>query len=208
MRTALLLTALTACTAPEAAHAPAGPPEPPPASAATPDRTCALVRTPFLDDDRRSYAVFKGRLRSGFGDYRGSYVEGHKHAGVDLETTFAEPVHPICTGRVVDIHLGSPHRTIVLGHVTPEGERFWSSYKHVEDIQVARGDWVDPDTPLARVFDDAEQKAAPWALNHLHFEMRRSVADNGAASWTSMTMEELERYAFDPDAFFEARLEP
>lgn len=179
---------------------------PPASDRVTPERTCTALATPFQEADRGLMPTLRARVRSGFGEHRASYKAGHKHAGVDLATRYGEVVYPICAGRVVDVHLASPHRTVVVAHVTPEGERFWSTYKHVEGLRVWPGRWVDADTPLARVFTEEEQDGVGWGLNHLHLEIRHSMADGGAASWTSMSLEELQRYALDPLDFFAGRM--
>jgi murein DD-endopeptidase MepM/ murein hydrolase activator NlpD len=165
---------------------------------------CAHVLSPFQDPDRASLPTLRKRFGSGFGDARTSYVKGHKHAGLDIKTSYGEAVYAVCPGVVADIHLGYPHRTVVVRHQMPDGATRWTSYKHVEDVGVAVGDAVDTDTRIGRVFTKAEQAGAGWKLNHLHFEVRTSIADGGAASWTSMSQAELERFATDPLPFFEA----
>lgn len=178
----------------------ANPPPPPPAFA-----TCAEVNSPF-SGDRRSLSALRSRIGSGFGAGRVSYVEGHKHAGLDLKTRFNEEVFAICAGRVADIHLSFPHLTVQVEHHLPDGQTVYSSYKHVADVGVHIGDLVTSATRIGRVFSAEEQGRAGWKLNHLHFEMRSSIADHGTASWTSMSMEELEAYALDPAPFFETHL--
>lgn len=201
---ALILMLALACEAPPPA-APVVAPEPPPPP---PEPTCDAVNSPFLEVDRRSLAVLKKRFDSGFGDYRSSYIAGHRHAGLDLRTRYGEGVYAICAGVVDNIHLGSPHRTVVVRHHLPDGSTRWSSYKHVEDVMVQAGERVTADTRIGRVFTQDEQAHAGWKLNHLHFEWRTSIDDGGAASWSSMSQDELTRYAADPRAMFEAALAP
>lgn len=200
-----MLIVLLACANPApspAAPAPAvvvAPPPPPPP-------VCEAVQSPFLGEDRRSLVALKRRWGSGFGDYRSSYIKGHRHAGLDLTTSYGEAVFAICAGVVEDIHLASPHRTVVVRHELPDGQIRWSSYKHLEDLGVVEGQRVDASTRLGRVFTKEEQASSGWRLNHLHFELRVSVDDGGAASWTSMSMGELQRYASDPAPFFAERM--
>ena len=170
-------------------------------------KPCGTVYNPLLTSDRRSLAQLEAMVSSHFGDGRRSFEPGHLHAGIDLRTDPGQAIHAICPGQVVDIHLSFPHRTIVVEHHTPSGEVFWSSYKHVEDVRVAVGDDVEEITPLARSLDAEEQLRAGWRSNHLHFEIRSDIQDEGTASFTSMTMEELTRYASDPLVFFRERLE-
>jgi murein DD-endopeptidase MepM/ murein hydrolase activator NlpD len=200
----LLLMACATPTDPPVAPEPV--PVPPKTSELPPEPTCAVVHSPFADPDRRSLSVLANRGGDGFGAGRRSYVRGHVHAGVDLDTAFGEAVYGLCHGEVVDIHLASPHRTVVVRHDLPGGAVRYASYKHVEDVAVAVGDMVDRRTRIGRVFDEPEQAAAPWRRNHLHFEVRHSIADGGAASWTSMSMDELREFAVDPMVFFAEHL--
>jgi murein DD-endopeptidase MepM/ murein hydrolase activator NlpD len=170
-------------------------------------RPCGTVYNPLVTSDRRGMVQLEALVSSGFGDGRSSYRPGHLHAGIDLRTEPGQAIHAICPGRVVDIHLSFPHQTVVVEHHTPTGEVFWSSYKHVEDLKVAVGDDVEEITTLARSFEPEEQARAGWRSNHLHFEIRSSIEDDGTASFTSMTMEELTHYATDPLVFFREHLD-
>jgi murein DD-endopeptidase MepM/ murein hydrolase activator NlpD len=179
---------------------PAGSVEPPP---------CTAVHAPLGASlgDRREHRPLKRRIQSRFGDGRVSFVRGHLHAGLDLAAKASEPVFAICEGVVVDQHLDYPHTTLVVAHQLEGGRTVYSSYKHVADVKVKVGDRVAADTQLARVFNRGEQRGAGWRRRHLHFEMRHRIEDEGSASWTSMTREDLERYAFDPAPFFAERLQ-
>lgn len=197
-----LWTALVAAAASDAPRA--GPwPDPGP----RPLPTCGVVRTPFDEPDREQLQTLRARVGSGFGAHRSSYVRGHKHAGVDLDTTPGEAVLAICPGEVVDVHLAFPHTTVVVAHRMADGSLRHSSYKHVTELQVRPGDRVHAQTRIGRVFDAAEQQRAPWRTNHLHLEIRTRIDDGGSASWTSMDLEQLGRYALDPEGFFEAHLQ-
>ena len=136
-----------------------------------------------------------------------SFVKGHKHSGIDLKGKISEKVYSVGTGQVVDIHLSFPHLTLVLKHYLSDGSIIYSSYKHIEDIMVKTGDKVDENTHLARLFNEDELKRSKFGVTHLHFEIRKSIKDGGTASWTSMTMEELDKYCIDPMKFLKKRLE-
>ncbi len=168
---------------------------------------CGTVYSPLKVPDRRSWSALRARAGSGFGEGRRSYKPGHLHAGLDLGTTHGETVYAICPGRVVDIHLSFPHRTVVVEHHRPDGSIYWSSYKHLEDLQVVVGDDIEEITPIGRTLSAAEQARAGWRLNHLHLEIRVSITDGGSASFSSMSLEELTRYARDPLVFFHQELE-
>ncbi len=166
--------------------------------------SCATVHTPFQDSDRQSFVAIRKRKRSGFGAHRVSFIKGHKHSGLDLRGRYKERVFAICEGVVVDIHLGFPHRTVVIEHRGQDGRSFYSSYKHIEDIEVQVGDRVSAKTSLGRLFTRAERQKARFD-QHLHFEIRKRIDDEGAASWSTMSLRELRKVFEDPERFFRRR---
>ena len=158
--------------------------------------------TPFQDKKRQSYQSLKRRFVSGFGAYRGTYIKGHLHSGTDFKGKYNEKVYAIGKGKVIDIHLGFPHRTVVILHKLENGEVFFSSYKHIEDIQVETGDFVDEKTLIGRLFNKHELKDSGFPVCHLHFEIRKSFEDFGEKSWSSMNKKELNQYFMNPMQFF------
>lgn len=172
-----------------------------------PDLTGVDFHSPFLDPDRKDFKLLRSRFISAYGDFRSSYQPGHLHAGIDLAGDFKERVFSIGRGRVVHIFRQFPHKTIVIQHYHPDGTSVYSVYTHVEEIDVEKGDWVDSDTPLARLLDREELEKADFGTpNHLHLEIRTSYEDEGSASYSSMTREELDRFCVDPLVFFEKHL--
>lgn len=165
------------------------------------------VYTPFREKRRRSFRSIKKRFASGYGEYRGTYKRGHKHSGLDLWGRFGEKVYAVGPGMVYNIHLGFPHRTVVVLHFQPNGKYFYSVYKHVEKIKVKTNQWVDKNTEIGRLFTKREMKKARFTVNHLHFEIRKNFDDLGSASWTSMTMRKLNRHFRDPMKFFKKQLQ-
>ncbi len=170
--------------------------------------TCESFDSPFHDAKRESYGALSQRMRSGFGDFRRSYIKGHKHAGVDIEGDNREAIFAMCPGEVADIHLGFPHLTVVIKHSMAKGEIIYTSYKHVTDVGIKVGDRVTTATKVGRLFSAKERRQAGWKLSHLHLEIRHSIDDGGEASWTSMTMEALRKYALDPRVFLRKRMQP
>ncbi len=168
---------------------------------------CVKYYTPFQDTNRESYDAIKSRIIGKYGDFRSSHLAGHKHAGVDLKGDFSELVYPIGTGQVCEIYRWFPHSTIIIKHYTENGDSLYSQYVHVEDIQIEEGDWVNHETPIARLFTEEELTQSDFGtLNHLHFEIRRTITDQSRASWSSMTLEELNKYCFDPVTFLKDNL--
>jgi murein DD-endopeptidase MepM/ murein hydrolase activator NlpD len=172
-----------------------------------PDLTGVDFFSPVHDPDRKDFKRLRNRTIGAYGDFRSSYQPGHLHAGIDLAGDFEERVFSIGWGQVVHIFRQFPHKTIVIEHHLPDETSVYSVYTHVEEIHVEKGDWVDCDTPLARLFDREElEKADFGTLNHLHLEIRTSYEDEGRASYSSMTREELDRFCTDPLIFFEKHL--
>ena len=163
--------------------------------------------SPFNDSDRKSIASIEHRLVGTYGEYRKSYKPGHLHAGIDLEGSFGETVYAIGRGQVHLIFRDFPHQTVIVKHQRPDGPPLFSVYTHVVQVKVEVGDWVDEGSPLARLFTKDELKRANFGTpNHLHLEIRKSMADEGRASYASMTRQELNSYCIDPMAFFKIHL--
>ena len=163
--------------------------------------------SPFNDSDRKNFASIKHRLVGTYGEYRTSYKPGHLHAGIDLEGSFGETVYAIGRGQVHLIFRDFPHQTVIVKHQLPDGNPLFSVYTHVEQVKVDVGDWVDERSPLARLFNEDELKRANFGTpNHLHLEIRISMADEGRASYASMTMDELNTFCMDPREFFKTHL--
>jgi murein DD-endopeptidase MepM/ murein hydrolase activator NlpD len=165
--------------------------------------TCYEFFSPFKESDRQSFPLIKKRVVGIYGEYRRSYKPGHHHAGLDLWGAFNETVYAIGYGWVVRVFRGFPHRSVIVEHHLQDGQVLYSAYVHIEDIQVEVGDWVDEDTALARVFSTEELERANFNTpNHLHLEIRKSLADDGYASYASMNMRALNQFCLDPLKFF------
>ncbi|MFC2165713.1 M23 family metallopeptidase [Acidobacteriota bacterium] len=164
---------------------------------------CQEFFSPFSESDRQSFPLIKKRVVGVYGEYRRSHRPGHHHAGLDLWGAFNETVYSIGYGWVVRIFGGFPHRSVIVEHHLPDGSILYSAYVHIEDIKVEVGDWVDERTPLARVFNEEELERANFNTpNHLHLEIRKSLADEGRASYSSMSMRALNKFCLDPYKFF------
>ena len=171
------------------------------------DRVCDQFFSPFKEADRKNLGPIESRVTGVYGEYRRSYKPGHFHAGLDLKGDYNESVYPIGFGWVVQIFRQFPHRSVVVEHHLPDGSILYSMYVHIEDIQVQVGDWVDENTPLARLFDKEELERADFGTpNHLHLEIRKTLADRGRASYASMSLAELNTACLDPLKFFERHL--
>lgn len=169
---------------------------------------CKEFYSPFNDSNRKSLASIKQRLVGTYGEFRKSYKPGHLHAGIDLEGCFGEPIYAIGRGQVHLIFRDFPHQTVIVKHQLLDGHLLFSVYTHVEEVMVEIGDWVDEGSSLARLFNADELERANFGTpNHLHLEIRKSIADKGRASYASMTVDELNTFCMDPMAFFRANCE-
>jgi len=170
--------------------------------------TCYEFFSPFSESDRQSFPLIKKRVVGVYGEYRRSYKPGHHHAGLDLWGAFNETVYPIGYGWVVRVFREFPHRSVVVEHHLTDGDVLYSMYVHIEDIKVKVGDWVNERTALARVFNKKELEDAKFNTpNHLHLEIRKSLADRGRASYASMSIKALNRVCVDPLQFFKKALQ-
>lgn len=161
------------------------------------------VFSPFSDSDRQSYDNLKLRVVGRYGEWRSSYKPGHLHAGIDLKGDFEETVYAIGAGEVLGVYGGFPNRSIMIVHKPDSGTWFYSLYAHVEEIKVRKGDRVDENTALGRLFTEEELiRAGFGTANHVHLEIRKNVRDNGRASTHSMTRADLDRHCMDPLEFF------
>ena len=171
-------------------------------------RVCDAFFSPFNETDRKNLKLIEQRITGIYGEYRRSYKPGHHHAGLDLKGDFNEKIYALGFGWVVQIFRQFPHRSVVIEHHLPDGNILYSMYVHVEDIQVRIGDWVDANTPLARLFSEDELERADFGTaNHLHLEIRKTLADRGRASYASMSMAELNKVCMDPLKFFRKHLQ-
>ena len=157
---------------------------------------------PFDTKDR--YDIRSIRVVSVFGDHRESYLKGHIHTATDL-TPVHKPaltyIYPMAVGVVCSIHLGHPHKTIVIKHLLKNGQLVYTSYKHLQEIYVNVGTQVDQHTKLARLYTHEETKKYKGNYDHLHLEIRKSFYDYGCASWLTMNTADLNELFYNPIVF-------
>lgn len=158
---------------------------------------------PFNTEKRND--IHTVRAISAFGTARYSYVRGHIHTGVDIIPRRMRGKHvyvyPLAEGVVCSIHLGHPHRTIVIKHRLLHGTIIFSSYKHLQEIYVTNGERVSPSRKLGRLYTRREARALGGSYDHLHLEIRKGFDDFGVASWATMSQKELRRRFHDPWVF-------
>ncbi len=155
--------------------------------------------SPFRDRTGFQFKYYKDRIISKYGIHRSSEIYGHKHAGIDIEGEHSQNVYAIGKGKVINIFREFPHKTIYVRHMHNVEEPVYSVYIHIENIQVNIGDEVTENTVLGRIFNKDELLRLNFnTAPHIHLEIRHDVSDNGDATFTSMTKEELNKYCINP----------
>lgn len=71
---------------------------------------------PVGNDRSHDFKGLTDRIIGRYGDYRKSYIRGHKHSGIDIKGNFNEPVYSIGQGVVSHVFRGFPHKTIYIRH--------------------------------------------------------------------------------------------
>ena len=153
--------------------------------------------------DRRSIDELNRRTLDGFGAYR---IRGHKHAGLDIEGGYGEIVYPLGAGRVVGTLYEFPYLAVVIEHTLDNGSVIYSSYVHIGEVLIEPGTMVGFSTPIAKLFTEEQFLRSGFSTNHLHLEIRKTLEDEGVASYTCKTIEELNRYFYDPLNFLTEKL--
>jgi murein DD-endopeptidase MepM/ murein hydrolase activator NlpD len=174
----------------------------------TPSQTVKQWKVPFKTQDRSRLNTV--RVISTFGAKRLSYVRGHFHTGIDLIPANSQErfiyVYPMAEGVVCSIHLGHPHKTVVIKHKLSGGKVIYTSYKHLQKILVTNGQQVTTDTRLGRLYTADEARELGGNYNHLHLETRKKFDDYGVASWATLTRADLDLRFYDPWKFLKENI--
>jgi murein DD-endopeptidase MepM/ murein hydrolase activator NlpD len=172
-----------------------------------PAKVVSSWMVPF--DTANRYDIQSIRVVSVFGDHRESYLKGHIHTATDLIPAHKQGkifIYPMAEGVVCSIHLGHPHRTIVIRHLLANGKTIYTSYKHLQEIYVTVGTQVDQNTKIARLYTREETKKYHGNYDHLHLEIRKSFYDYGCASWLTMNTADLNELFYNPMLFMKSNL--
>lgn len=148
-------------------------------------------------------------------------IPEHYHTGIDIRRPGNnyenEPVYPIAGGRVISKRSDGPYANIIIEHEI-NGIRFWSLYEHIAGITVGVKDIADPDTPIARFMNREELNRYGWQFDHFHLEVikvkplaLKPDKDNTERFFNSYSLicyslSDLNKYYFDPVAFFKGNL--
>ncbi len=174
-------------------------------------------KIPYQAADRQDLSNLYLEPDAGFKAQRPTYdgIPSHLHTGVDLQLKSpggpGEPIYAIAKGQVVQIADPPPLRRIVIRHRLPNGRSVWSVYLHIIGEKVAVGDWVTPETIIARRMNNAELDFMGWEYNHLHLEIMKSppfrVNDTfKRKTYICRTEAEVDKYFIDPIKFLKQQM--
>lgn len=140
----------------------------------------------------------------------GSYLYGSSqngqrtaHTGVEFYNEFGTPVLAAADGRV--IYAGSDETTafapwthfygnlVILEHTTPDGDRLYSLYAHLSEIDVAQGANVAAGQAIGKV-----GMSGAAIGSHLHFELRADPNDFTATRNPFLYLQPLSRIDSQP----------
>jgi len=163
---------------------------------------------PFNVPDRQKISSIK--VISIFGDHRDSYYKGHIHTAIDINPATPKTklidVYAMANGVICSIHLGENQKTVVVKHKLRNGSMMFTSYKHLKEVYVKTGDFITPNTRLARLFTKEESKKYGGDYHHLHLEIRKKFDDYGCASWLTMNKVQLDDRFYNPLVFLKTNL--
>ncbi len=166
--------------------------------------TASVLLSPFDGEQRMRIQELTARVVTPYGVWtKEMQYEFHRHAGVDLRATPDEPVFAISPGEVVRVSYRSP-KTIIVKHDPPQHTPFYAVYANLKDARVNAGDRVDVSTQLGRIakwYNPGHLKETNETF--LHLEIRNSIQDGLAASFSSKTTAQLDQYCYDPVKFFQ-----
>ena len=147
------------------------------------------------------------------------HIPGHLHTGIDIkrpkDNYRNEPIYSCFEGQVISVRRDRAYSKVIIEHTLPSGKKFWSAYEHIGEIKVRVGEWVTPETSIARFFSKEELNRDGWHFDHLHFELLKKEPERMDATkdlperfWKSHTLtchdrETLLKCFFDPAEFLE-----
>jgi murein DD-endopeptidase MepM/ murein hydrolase activator NlpD len=177
---------------------------------------------PINTTDRLSIHSISLTSIGGFGVLRKERpgVPSHFHTGIDIKRPTGnyqdEPIFPIFDGIVISIRKDGPYAQIIIEHGS--SHKFWTVYEHVAGINVRLSEQVTPDLPIARFMNKNELNKYGWQFDHFHFEILKvkplilKTDDSNperrysSYSLTCSSMEELNKYFYNPIEFLKTRL--
>lgn len=148
-------------------------------------------------------------------------VPVHFHTGIDIvrpsNSYSNEPIYPIAKGRVVSKRNDGAYANLIVEHEI-DGVSVWTLYEHISGITVGINSIADPKTPIARFMNRVELDRYGWQFDHFHLEILKvkpvplKPIDRfperffKSYSLVCFSLEELNKYYYDPFLFFKRYL--
>jgi Rod binding domain-containing protein len=106
------------------------------------------------------------QICSGFGPRSDPFTHATRmHRGIDIDAEAGTPVYPVAEGRVVFAGTRGGYGTMV---IVEHRDGFETRYAHLDEVEVADGDWLDGSQTLGSV-GSTGRSTGP----HLHLEVRQ-----------------------------------
>lgn len=120
------------------------------------------------------------------------------HTAIDLKAQHGVKVFAPGNGMVVFISHLTTQSTVYLKHKKKDGTFFYTALAHLKDIHDNVGKVVSEQTVLGRAMNATEMAKTKHHYNHIHFEVRRTLADLGNYSIDTRSIEALEKNFVNP----------
>jgi murein DD-endopeptidase MepM/ murein hydrolase activator NlpD len=172
-----------------------------------PKDSVASWKLPFAISDRSDFK--KVKIISSFGVYRKSNYKGHKHSGIDIVPLLKDKyihVFPVANGVVCFVRIDPPFSTVVIKHKLKGNSYIYTSYIHLKEIYIQKGQQVDQNTDIGKLFTYEEAWKYNGPYDHLHLEIRKSFDDYSCATYLCMSLQKLEEFFYDPFIFLRDNL--
>ena len=181
------------------------------------------ISLPIAVSDRNDISNIKLTEIGRFGLLRKARktVPAHYHTGIDIKRPVNnygnEPIFPIVKGIIISKRTDGPYAQLILEHKI-NNKVFWTVYEHIAGIIVNVKDIVDTNHPIARFMNKDELNKYGWQFDHFHLEVLKvkpmvlkpdkNLPQRHYKSYSLIcyTLNDLEKYFYDPFEFFKSEL--
>jgi hypothetical protein len=181
------------------------------------------ILIPILSEDRQDISNIHLTEIGKFGLLRKARnnIPEHYHTGIDIKRPNhdyeSEPIFPVANGIVISKRTDGPYANLIIEHEI-KGQKIWTLYEHISGIQVNVTDSVDSTTRIARFMNKDELNRYGWQFDHFHLEIIKIKPQRinppkenperfyNSYSLVCYSMDDLQKYYFDPISFFKNNL--
>ncbi len=150
--------------------------------------------------DGEGYYVAAGMAEQDYYNRFGDWHTGEDWNGRGMgNTDLGDPVYAIANGIVKTAAHFQPSwgNVVLIEHTLPDGQKVWSQYAHLKEVQVQGDEVVERGHQIGTIGRGHNNR---WVA-HLHFEIRRR--DLAANAWNMTKQQVLDRY-YHPTEFIKA----